>query len=82
MKKHTPGPWWFAATENGYVVGAGDAELTKIVSEADARLIAAAPELLDVILTWPQWIGATDEDLWAWVDKARTAMNKATGESE
>lgn len=82
MTNHTPGPWWFAASEEGYVAGAGDSELTKTLSESDARLIAAAPELLDAIKTWPQWIGATDEDLFAWVDKARAAMNKATGESD
>ena len=43
---HTPGPWWFTATEEEgyYVAGAGDKELTNLISREDARLIAAAPE--------------------------------------
>jgi len=43
---HTPGPWWFTATEKEgyYVAGAGDKELTNLISREDARLIAAAPE--------------------------------------
>lgn len=51
--------------------------------QANARLISAAPDLLDALMTWPQWIGATDDDIWAWVDKARAAIDKATeGESK
>ena len=38
--------YWFAASEHGYVVGAGDVELTKTISRRDAQLIATAPELL------------------------------------
>jgi len=43
---HSPGPWWFTATEEEgyYVAGAGDKELTNLISREDARLIAAAPE--------------------------------------
>ena len=45
-KTHTPGPWWFTATEEEgyYVACAGDKELTNLISREDARLIAAAPE--------------------------------------
>jgi len=50
--------------------------------QANARLISAAPDLLDALMTWPQWIGATDDDIWAWVDKARAAIDKATNQGE
>jgi hypothetical protein len=45
---HTQGPWWFTATEEEgyYVAGAGDKELTNLISREDARLIASAPDLL------------------------------------
>ena len=48
MSKHAPGSWWFAATEecDYYVAGAGDKELTNLISLEDARLIASAPDLL------------------------------------
>jgi hypothetical protein len=46
---------------------------------ANARLIAAAPDLLDALQTMPQSMSATDEEYWAWVDKARAAIDKATG---
>ena len=62
MSKHTPGPWsWY--TRNGHRVaidGPGGAEVARAdeygasawieVSEDDARLIAAAPELLELAL--------------------------------
>jgi len=47
--------------------------------KANARLISAAPDLLDALMTLPG-VTATDEELWAWNDKARNAINKATGE--
>ena len=48
---HSPGPWWFTATEEEgyYVAGAGDKELTNLISREDARLIAAAPDLLELV---------------------------------
>jgi hypothetical protein len=50
MSKHTPGPW---SVDAGYIVGLADPENAETIaefgdaepSEADARLIAAAPEL-------------------------------------
>jgi hypothetical protein len=62
MSKHTPGPWrQFAVviegdmdeyyrsirTESCNCRGKGGFDITGFISEADARLIAAAPELLD-----------------------------------
>lgn len=49
--KQTPGPWKIGAIESGRaaVDGADGSEVTGFISPADARLIAAAPELLDVL---------------------------------
>ena len=46
---------------------------------ANARLISAAPELLDVLQTFPQSMDWTDEQLMEWNDRARAAIAKATG---
>jgi hypothetical protein len=48
-------------------------------AEANARLIAAAPDLLDALMTVPQGLLWSDDDLWRWHDKARAAIAKATG---
>lgn len=50
--------------------------------EANANLIAAAPDLLDALQTMPQGLSSTDDEWWAWIDKAGTAIRKATGESK
>ena len=61
LKQHTPGPW--ALDDRGYkfIVSAGDGYITRDVcrmdsstmaafaQEANARLIAAAPELLEAL---------------------------------
>jgi hypothetical protein len=49
--------------------------------QANARLISAAPDLLDALMTMPG-LGATDVELWAWNDKARAAIDKATNQGE
>lgn len=81
MMSHTPGPWTVVKVSEGSVgwwVG-------KHMSEEDARLVAAAPELLEALEqigeqrkfhsvlweTWGTWAQAT----------ARAAIAKATGEA-
>lgn len=58
MSKHTPGPW---ATRDGTdIVGFDNCKLASTAwsahpereNEANARLIAAAPELLDAAKSW------------------------------
>lgn len=48
--KHTPGPWEIEEDENDYLVGPPDTLVCLVdrhnQPKADARLIAAAPELL------------------------------------
>lgn len=96
MNKHTPGPWHFRAAiqEGQFVVRdrkssggfadiarvKGDKRSTLAQAEANARLIAAAPDLLDALETYPaQGVIMTDEEMWAWVAKARSAIDKARG---
>jgi predicted ATP-grasp superfamily ATP-dependent carboligase len=49
MSKHTPGPWSYDSLDR-VVIRAGIediAHMDKTASDADARLIAAAPEMLE-----------------------------------
>ena len=100
MSKHTPGPWKVEHRGYKYIVSKSrDGYITRDVcrmdgstmaafaQEANARLIAAAPELLDVLelalrahgtmlLSDPPqdpWVS------WAVEQKARAAIAKATG---
>lgn len=66
--KHTPGPWMVGETlraESLAVIGDGDSVVCEFpcrlgaAVDADARLIAAAPELLEAL-----------EELAAWVNRA------------
>lgn len=95
MNKHTPGPWAAGLTENrkvpALVVGAtsacGFAPLVCHVQSADidignanARLIAAAPELLSALQGLLKGIfdGPDEANAAMLVAKARDAVNKAT----
>lgn len=50
--------------------------------EANARLVAAAPDLLEALQTMPQGLVWSDDELWRWSEKARAAIDKATGETK
>lgn len=97
--KHTPGPW--RTTPNGVVtsdscqiahVGETSRPADMVGSferwDADARLIAAAPELLealDNLLSWAEDIhtpGKTTRINYHGMDMARAAIAKALGESK
>jgi hypothetical protein len=51
MTAHTPGPWKIGAYESGQMAvdGANGEEVTGFIEPEDARLIAAAPELLEAL---------------------------------
>jgi len=87
--KHTPGPWVAThANGNDFIVKAGDIEVVAGCGcygspymrgnpDADARLIAAAPDLLAALHGVLRVADrATDE-----FDAARAAIAKATGET-
>jgi hypothetical protein len=71
------GKWWFCATEEEgfYVAGAGDKELTNLITREQAQLIASAPHLLQamkIALNVLDATGATEE-----ANAARAAIARA-----
>lgn len=95
--KHTPGPWrcvrnaadsqWLIACEEsqdnrGYVATAAT---TNASDEANARLIAASPELLESLLLVMDWIknwspSFAEDGEWADAERrVKAAIAKATG---
>ena len=98
MSKHTPGPWFCPTPLHGtfYVEARIDGGMLQEVAScgptaepsqqaANARLIAAAPELLEALhgmLALDEehhQRGHCDDDVCAEVRKARAAIAKATG---
>lgn len=88
MTKHTRGPWFEKYGSQIYTDTALNPELniatanrmgTRSEQEANARLIAAAPELLEALKSaltvLPDSVGDFDRD------KAEAAIAKATGEN-
>jgi len=88
---HTPGPWEVMAdSQSTFRIHANDAGVAKtlrpsygfdvVTSEANARLIAAAPDLLKALIDTPQ-----DEDdpaVWmTWDEQRNEAIRKAKEES-
>ena len=87
MSKHTPGPWFFLHDRNGRLQVGPSINYTVAEmcvtplegQEANARLIAAAPELLEALtdcvehMHWTQPLGE------AALKKAKAAIAKATG---
>lgn len=90
--KHTPGPWIFYAdtpstdpnwhivtTANRMVVLANvHIEPGNETALANARLIAAAPELLEQL---QEMVRLAEHEGWEGFEKARAAIAKATGAS-
>lgn len=88
---HTPGPWSLEAVEDRSikhlcpidsermslltVVHQDETPFAAVYNDADARLIAAAPELLEALQDLCSFDLLT-QDKW---DKARAAIAKATG---
>ena len=99
MSKHTPGPWIVYEFVDGYDIRSPEAECWVAMSsdpeavwgaigrEEDARLIAAAPELLEALEFFVAaggkgrtFYAVEGELLQDCVDKARAAIAKAKGE--
>jgi hypothetical protein len=86
--QHTPGPWKPLKTFGGVTIILDPEDKSvaylrgyKHPYKANARLIAAAPDLLEALNTFPQSLDWTDAELWEWSKKARAAIAKATGEA-
>jgi hypothetical protein len=79
---HTKHHWQYGTENEGYFIANGELRpdiAKQIQSEADARLIAAAPDLLEALA---EYINAdsVDEELNGRKRMARAAIAKATGE--
>ena len=98
MSKHTPGPWqidWYICREKGKElwrvprsIGPACADHDHwagnhiAVDAPDARLIAAAPELLEALQELMVAADRVSAEPVTWLGKARAAIAKATGEQE
>lgn len=91
MNKHTPGPWEIDSEQPSTVkkfthgnrlsiatVHGGYGEKTR--RTANARLIAAAPELLEALESFPGFLAETSEGD-PWLEKMRYVIAKARGEA-
>jgi hypothetical protein len=87
MRKHTPGPW-FAASEGSYKVASVTSN-TGIYADtlpeaaqiaADARLIAAAPDLLEALKAARRFVVSSHEPVGSELDDIDAAIAKAEGE--
>ena len=92
MSKHTPGPWRVVDSWNDHMVESQNGEEiiwqdgphdTPTINEANARLIAAAPDLLEALESMLQSFLITqsldDYPIDAPCNKARAAIAKAKG---
>ena len=73
---HTPGPWSFRGCEGGWAIDFNEDQeqvVDFVYEEADARLIAAAPDLLEALECL---LKADHDDVRA---MARAAIAKARG---
>lgn len=81
---HTPGPWtaYHAGDERDvYVGGPNDTNVCENATEADARLIAAAPEMLEALRIFDGY-KAGDILTNPVLRRIREAIAKATSEAE
>ena len=83
MTEHTPGPWHVWQAGKHVVIKAGSLIIGSVrraivggEQQANAHLIAAAPELLEAL----KFVIRGVPDTWEGVQKARAAIAKATGE--
>ena len=99
MVKHTPGPWvvttcadyWVAAEDGAGIAHCGDIEwanheVMQHEWEANARLIAASPDMLAALEAIEQfdlsWSNSMDTNVEGIKDIASAAIAKAKGESK
>jgi hypothetical protein len=91
MTKHTSGEWKYRQSyidgePQGYVIYSGATEIAQCLlgidpdqDEADARVLAAAPRMLNALeelIAWADYMGGFESPQW---EQARAALAKATG---
>ena len=87
--QHTPGPWkvtgLYVREQDGGLVASindlwHDQKTPKAEKNANARLMAAAPDLLAALEEWVGYVpNSTDEVEQHRIDRARAAIARATG---
>jgi len=83
VSRHTPGPWKVAAIP-GAVIAMDNTTIAKVfygersVCDANARLISAAPDLLDALKSIENDDGSIPKAIW---DLRNAAIDKAEGKS-
>lgn len=93
MTKHTQGPWRVGKGKYGYQIwqdvkkGFGNHWIANLKCEScpadalpNAHLIAAAPELLEALESFPGFLCGTESGD-AWIEHMRAAIAKARGEA-
>lgn len=92
MSKHTPGPWVVESADDAYcianvgnlVIMPGGGKVKHDNTEADARLIAAAPDLLEalemIVAEADSYTARTGKPVYNWLDQARAAIAKSRAE--
>ena len=87
MNKHTPGPWFSQYDDNGFYEIGSEAVSLRLAftfgegdtDEANARLMAAAPDLLEALNAMVEYTSSQEYDHAA-VKQACAAIAKAKGE--
>lgn len=81
--KHTPGPWMIRCQDypvpGSYKIGASNSdEFTAIsIGEANARLIAAAPEMCIILQSIKSDLARTDNNIWdSQIEQIEALLNK------
>lgn len=82
-QKHTPGPWKFGNAHSTYFVYHGNQPHARVArtytaNNADAKLIAAAPELLEALQGLADCLKDSADFKDCPLGKARAAIAKAT----
>lgn len=86
MSKHTPGPWFINGTLGHAVcvvaqVRIAADKLPDSNTDADSRLIAAAPDLLEALKLADAMLSGANMNEKTVEQKVRAAIAKATGEN-
>lgn len=85
--KHTPGPWHIENAAGGYEIwpkdeGQTHSSIARVYRKDDARLIAAAPELLTELKELLQWLEKWPhqyaKDMSGYIAACEAAIAKAT----
>lgn len=77
---HTPKPWWVEVFQDGTSVESKNYTICTDVSNEDAALIAAAPELLEACKDALETAIFEKHPNRPWQAQAAAAIHKATGE--